>query len=96
MRATIKRLSDKENALVAAVGEKMRVIQDEVDAELAECAEIKKELDKRRSVVVKLREKLSPWAQCQAAVASAESRDKYFPKLSKDEFLKSLEEKLNG
>jgi len=45
-----------------------------------------------RAEIVEAQKGLVPYAEMQAGLASTESRDKYFPDLSKNAFIKSVEE----
>jgi len=96
MKATISKLNQDENDLLLKVKSKMGEIQAEIDSAMIPYNAAKDALNKEKEVIKPLREKLTPYAEMAAAVASPSSRDKYFPEMTKSQFQTFVRSELDG
>lgn len=96
MQATKSKLEGKEKELLDALHQKMALIQAEIDGAMIGYNEAKQRVTEEKAKVKPLREKLAPYGEMIAAVAAPKSRDKYFPNMTKSQFLEYVEFKLNG
>jgi hypothetical protein len=85
------KFTDQEKAIFDALESKKAPIQAELDKlndEIKKAALVEAKI---REKVAELKPKLVPIAEMQAGLASPVSRDKYFPDLSKNDFIKLAE-----
>jgi len=81
--------------LVNALGDKKALIQADIDSLMAEIQEATKAVDAIREKVKALRPELVPLTEMQAGLVNMGSRDKYFPDLSKNQFIDLVESNIN-
>ena len=83
-------LNSNDFELIGKLEAKKVPIQAEIDALMLQVQEAQKAVDVIRAKVKPLRANLVPLAEMQAGVASAVSRDKYFPDMSKNQFIEHV------
>lgn len=90
----VSNLNSKELELIGKLEAKKAPIQAEIDGLMIQVQEAQKLVDAIRAKVAVLRPALVPLAEMKAGVASAKSRDKYYPDMTKRQFLDHVASKV--
>jgi peptidoglycan hydrolase CwlO-like protein len=85
------KFTEKESSLFHDLEAKKEPIQSQLNDLNQQIKEAAKVVTALRDEVAKIKPKLVPLAEMQAALASATSRDKYFPDHSKNSFIDYVE-----
>lgn len=91
----VKKLDKESFELIGKIDSKMEPIQAELDKLNAEFQEAMKAVNAVKDKIRPVKAKLSPFGAMKAGVASADSRDKYFPDMTKAQFQEYVISKLN-
>ncbi len=89
------KFTDEEMALFNALEAKKEPIQKQLDALKSQVRERQKQVDVVRAKIKAIKPSLVPHAEMQAALANPISRDKYFPDMSKNQFIAHVKATLN-
>ena len=100
----VTKLTDRQIELIGAIDKKMEPIQKELDTLNTEFQKAMKVIDGLKEKIRPIKKKLSPYGELKAAVASNDSKNKYFPeflgrfdnKEKTEEFYKFVESKVNA
>ena len=90
----VKRLDEESLELLSKIDSKMEPIQAELDKLNAEFQTAMKAVNAVKEKIRPAKAKLSPFGEMKAGVASADSRDKYFPDMSKSQFMEFVKSKV--
>lgn len=90
----VKRLDKSSMDLIEKIDSKMDPIQSELDALNSQFKSAMSEVLKIKDKIKPVKAQISPLGQIKASIASADSRDKYFPDMSKNEFLEFVKSKI--
>lgn len=91
----VKKLDKESFDLIGKIDSKMEPIQAELDVLNAEFQKAMESVNKVKDKIRPVKAKLSPWGAMKAGVASADSRDKYFPDMSKTQFMEYVKKQLS-
>ena len=83
-------LSDEQKALMIKIDAKVSDIQSKLNVTNIELQKAMETVNAVRDRIRPLRKELTPLAEMKAGIASAKSRDKYFPDLSKNAFIEMV------
>ncbi len=83
-------LSDEQKALMIKIDAKVSDIQSKLNVTNIELQKAMETVNAVRDRIRPLRKELTPLAEMKAGIASAKSRDKYFPDLSKNAFIEMI------
>ena len=100
----VQKLNDRQIRLIGLIDKKMEPIQDELDALNAEMQKAMNNVNAIKEKIRPVKAKLSPLGEMKAGVASADSKNKYFPEYlgrfdnaeKNEEFYKFVEGKVNA
>lgn len=84
------KFTEEESALFHALEDKKAPIQAQLDAHKEEVQQAMNKVNAIRDKIKALRPQLVPFAEMQAALASPVSRDKYYPDMSKNQFIEHV------
>lgn len=90
----VKRLDDESVELLNKIDSKMEPVQDELDALNIEFQEAMKAVNAVKDKIRPYKKKLEPFGKMKAGLASVDSRDKYFPDMSKTQFIEFVKSKV--
>lgn len=94
MNMKVTKLDDDKLEILKAIDSKMEPIQNELDLLNKEFQLAMQEVEKVKEKIRPFKKKLSPYGEMKASVANAASRDKYFPDMSKNQFIQFVKKEL--